>query len=703
MLDFIKRNTPAIAGLFITELRDKEDGRAFYEIEAVNGKILLRGDCKISLATAYGRYLRDCCGADLSALANETITPDNAPLPALKTRHVIEQEKRVFLDYETFAYSACFWDWPRWERFIDYMAMYGINMPLAVVGSEAVWYHVLRDLGYSEGGALGHLSGPAFWPWQLLGNFDSCLALTDTAYMEKRLELGKQIFNRESELGMTPVLPGYAGEAPRTILRQFRKARIRSIPSWHNYSPTYRIEPGDPLFHRVGSAYYEKQLRLIGSSHYYACNPFNGNPQAAKSEVYLKNMAKAVGKLMDAFDSESIWVMRKDTVRAPMVKTVPKGRLLILDTDAAGHKETDGFLGHDFILGTGNNVSGVTALHGDINALAENPYAQIKESYPNLKGTGLFLGAVEPNPLYRELALDMMTQSEPADLAEWLKGYALRRYGSDEPELAEALGALAGSCYSKECSGRETGSILCARPSTAVKNTAPGDSTELRYDNRDLFRAAELLLAARKARKAGYRLDAADIVRQVLSNHARMLYKQAMDGYKVKDVRLFETGTNAFLRLLDDVDRLMMTVKDTTLYEHLRAAREAAVTDADKQNFEINVLAQLSLWGPLHRTELYDTAWREWGGLIKTYYAPRWQSFYEMLAQNFKGFSRVSTVTRKQPLGRNEYRGNGFYRNLERFERNWIASCRPEKPSEEDALTVARELLEKYRRAVNEE
>ena len=36
------------------------------------------------------------------------------------------------------------WDWERWQREIDWMAMHGINMPLAVIGQEAVWQNTLR-------------------------------------------------------------------------------------------------------------------------------------------------------------------------------------------------------------------------------------------------------------------------------------------------------------------------------------------------------------------------------------------------------------------------------------------------------------------------------------------------------------------------------------------------------------------------------
>lgn len=162
-------------------------------------------------------------------------------------------------------------------------------------------------------------------------------------------------------------------------------------------------------------------------------------------------------------------------------------------------------------------------------------------------------------------------------------------------------------------------------------------------------------------------------------------------------------SSNAFLRLIEDMDRLMQTREELTLLKWLKDARGAAVSDNEKQNFEINVLTQLSLWGPLNETVMFDSAWREWGGMLKTFYAYRWRALFEMLAQNFKSIRRVSTTTRKQVDGRNEFRGSGFYRNLERFERNWIATCRPEEPSGENTITVAKELIEKYRKAISEE
>lgn len=83
MQELIKRNTPEIADRFALEIEDRREGKSFYEIEACGDKIVLRGDCKISLAMAYYRYLKDCCGVNLAHCGNDRIgNITEAPLPA---------------------------------------------------------------------------------------------------------------------------------------------------------------------------------------------------------------------------------------------------------------------------------------------------------------------------------------------------------------------------------------------------------------------------------------------------------------------------------------------------------------------------------------------------------------------------------------------------------------------------------------------
>jgi Alpha-N-acetylglucosaminidase (NAGLU) tim-barrel domain len=66
---------------------------------------------------------------------------------------------RYYQNVCTVSYSSVWWNWTRWEREIDWMAMNGINLPLAFTGQEAIWqrvckrsnvcFHVWIDLMYT--------------------------------------------------------------------------------------------------------------------------------------------------------------------------------------------------------------------------------------------------------------------------------------------------------------------------------------------------------------------------------------------------------------------------------------------------------------------------------------------------------------------------------------------------------------------------
>lgn len=704
MTDLIKRNTPQIADRFI--LRDIEsiEGKNHFEIYEENGRIVLAGDCKISQAMAYYRYLRKYCKANLSHCGNTSLEDiAEAPLPAEKTEFTVEQDKRVYMNYCTFGYSCAGWDWDRWEKEIDFMAMNGINMPLSVVGSEAVWYYTLRDLGYSETGALSFISGPCFWPWQLMGNIAGYFPVTDAAYIEKRAELGKKIIDRQVSLGMTPIQQGFSGNVPRNITKLFPRAKLNMVPSWCNFPVTWSIDPLDPLFRKFGTALLEKQRSLFGAYHYYACDPFHENKPASKKKGYLPAVARAISGLYEAFDSKSVWVMQSWSLRDEIVSTIPPEKLLILDINGEKYKEHNNFDGYNFVLGEISSFGDRNTLHGSIKALADNPYAALKKDLPNVVGTGLFPEGIMQNPMRFDLAFEMMTQSNKVDIDAWLDDYALRRYGSDEQCLKDAVKKLYLSCYNEECTGRETGSVICARPTTELRHTAPNDHREFRYDTKVLFGALQDLLKAGNASKDGYIFDVCDITRQVLSNYCSSLYDKVMYAFYHKDVDIFERASNAFMKILEELDELLQTRPELCLATHLKDLGSLALSEKDKQNFEVNLLAIVTFWGPFARTVNYDYGWKEWGGMISTFYAKRWQSFFEQLAVEFPHRRKFSTTTKKQHCERNEFLGSVFYKNYAKFERSWLSSVNPDFCNGKDTLALARALAEKYERAILED
>ena len=700
MHNLIRRNTPSIFTAFVLETIEKENGKSVYTVSGRNGKVVLGGDCKISQAMAYYRYLKDYCGVSISHCGNTSI-PDitEAPVPEKEIRHVIEQDRRVYLNDCTYGYSFAWWGWDEWEKEIDFMAMNGINMPLCTVGTEAVWFYTLREFKYSENGALRYISGPGFFPWQLMGNICAYFPLTDKNYIDKRLELGQKIIKRVTELGMTPIMQGFSGNVPRSIAKLFRSARLQAAKPWCNFPSNCMVDPLDPLFRKFGTAFLEKQRQLLGAYHYYACDPFHENKPMGKKKDYLHNVGRAIDTLYQNFDSDSVWVMQAWSLFEPIVRAVPKGRLLILDINSQKADETQGFWGHDFVCGRIYNFGDRNTLHGSLDAIASNEYLSVKEKYPNVCGAGLFPEGVRQNPLLFEMAFDVLTENSKIDIDSFLRSYAKRRYKSDETCLYEAVRAMYETCYSKECTGRETGSIICARPSTKLLHTAPNDTLEIRYSNARLFEGLKALLSAEEAQGDGYQYDVCDLTRQVLSNLANGLYFKVMNAYYEKDVNTFERSSNLFLKILEDLDSLLQTRKELTLYHNLALAGSSALDEKEKQNFELNLLTQLTIWGPIHTSVNYDYAWKEWGGMISTYYSKRWHSFFEQLAVFFKKRG-YKTETRKQYCERNIYAGNSFYKNYEKFETNWLQTVTPAEPSEEDTVELAKKLVEKYEKYI---
>ena len=65
-----------------------------------------------------------------------------------------------------------FWDWKRWEEELDWMALHGINLPLAAVGHECVWRNLLLRLGFSKQQINDFIAGPAFLAWWEMNNLE---------------------------------------------------------------------------------------------------------------------------------------------------------------------------------------------------------------------------------------------------------------------------------------------------------------------------------------------------------------------------------------------------------------------------------------------------------------------------------------------------------------------------------------------------
>ncbi len=694
MLNLIKRNTPEIADMFLLELTDKKDGLSYCAFESENGKIKISADTKVNLAKGYYTYLKKYCGVNLAHCGNTELNVTSAPLPDEKYFQTIEQEKVVYFNYCTFGYSMRSWQWDKWEKEIDFMAMNGVNMPLTVVGYEAVMFYTLLDFGFSEKQALEFIAGPSYYPWQMMTNLDSFMHIPDKAFIDKRLELGRKIIQRELELGMTPIQQGFAGHIPEMLNEKFkRKSSLQHLPMWCGFPGTCQLDPLDSNFSLFGTALLQKQKELFGAYHYYACDPFHENEPPVDGDKYLNDVGRTISKMYTDFDGESTWVMQGWSLREQIVKAVNKDKLLILDLDGSKSELMNGFWGYSFVNGTLHNFGDRNSLHGSVKLLSDNQYAIKKEKYSSCVGTGLFMEGFFQNPLYYDLAFEMLTQKSAINLENWLCDYALRRYGSDEKCLKDAVMLLRKSCYGEKCIGRETSSIVCARPSTTHYHTAPNDVVELRYDNEDLLSALKLLLQSKKACKDGWHFDLCDILRQYMSNSAKEIYFEIMDSFKQKNEAEFKEKTGKFLTLLSQIDRLLLTRDELTFDSHISEAVKNSCCKEHEEIFRKNEVALHTIWGPYENIELFDYAWKEWANLIKNYYLPRWEMFFSELWNSFNTDGTHISDTEFNHNERNDYDTTDFQKKLRDFEFSFIENYKESEKSNEKTEDVVREIV----------
>ncbi|MBP9988885.1 MAG: alpha-N-acetylglucosaminidase N-terminal domain-containing protein, partial [Ruminococcus sp.] len=273
MENFILRNTPKIKDNFIIKYIDSDNGYDCYEIYEEDKKIVLAGNSNLSVAMAYYRYLSDYCNVlivngdyDISNIAT-------TPLPQEKIRFTVRQKIRARMSYEFFALEGNFWGFDRWEKEIDFMAMNGINVALQPVGFDGVLYRTLCDIGMDENFCAEFSSGPAYLMRQLTGNVAATNSINSKEYLERKIVIGRMIFNREKELGIEPVLPALIPSVPFSLRKKDTHMDIFKAPMWYNFPPIFYIKPENYYFSYYNKKFLEHQRELIGETHSYFFEP----------------------------------------------------------------------------------------------------------------------------------------------------------------------------------------------------------------------------------------------------------------------------------------------------------------------------------------------------------------------------------------------------------------------------------------------
>ena len=636
----------------------KKGDKDFFELGQKGAKVLVRGNSYVSIATGINWYLKYYAGIHLSWNGMQAKLPDVLPPVKEPLRKETGLGLRYDFNYCTYSYTMAFWDWDRWEKEIDWMALHGINLPLAAVGQECIWRNMLLKLGYTPDEVNRFIAGPAFLAWWAMNNLEGWGGPNPDSWYARQEALQKKILKRMKEYGIRPVFPGYSGMVPHDADTKLG-LNIAKPELWNGFVRPAFLQPTDARYSEIASLYYAEQKKLFGTADFYSMDPFH---EAGNAEgVDFDAAGKAIMGEMKKVNPKAVWVVQgwTENPRPDMIRNLANGDLLILDLFSECRpmwgipsiwKREKGYGHHDWVFCMLENFGGNVGLHGRMDQLLNNFY--LTKTHPlaaRLKGIGLTMEGSENNPVMFELMCELPWRPEKFTKEEWLKDYLFARYGVRDPKIEQAWTILANSIYNCPFGNNQQGpheSIFCGRPTLNNFQVSSWSKMANYYDPTLTAEAAALMVeVADKYRgNNNFEYDLVDIVRQALADEGRIVYNRTVADFKSFDKRSFARDSQRFLALLLQQDRLLGTRSEFRVGRWIEQARRAGTTPQEQDLYEWNARVQITTWG--NRTcaddgGLRDYAHKEWNGILRDFYYKRWEAYWKTLQDQLDGKPEV--------------------------------------------------------------
>ena len=610
-----------------------------FSYEARDGKVFVKGENDLAIVRGCYEYLKDHAGVMVTWQQRHPMIksyPD-AELTTGGTPHKFRHHFNVC----TFGYTMPYWKWDRWEEELDYLALHGVNMPLAMVGYQAVAKKVWTDLGVSEKGLKDYFPGPAFAPWFIMGNLYKHNGPCPDKYIDETKILQDKILSRMREFGMTPVVPGFAGFVPEEYAETHGKTNFHPRAHWcalPGECQSWWIEPGTQTFAELTKVWMQTYTNMFGPVKYFLADSFNEMeiPVTSSLNEDLQRYGRESYAAIHAAISDAVWVMQgwmfffqKDTWTREAVqsflKDVPVGGMIIIDLandNMQVWKEHDGFYGHEWLRCIAHTFGGFNDPHGELQKNYSKMFDQEGDPDKGRQvGVGLTPEALDNNEVVFELLSDSAWQEKEGKLGDWLSKYCRARYGAYAPAVSNAWDHFLKSFY------KTKGDHYHFQGSPHMSAWARNSFEEGWKDG-----VSNLLSCSNEFAKSSLYVD--DCV------EFTMRYGMvAADRIIMEAAYLYLFGkTNEMVAAADRLDRLAgLMEKLAAAREHLLLsrwadrAREWGSTEEEKKYYASDAKRLVTAWGGF----LNGYATRAWSGIIY-YHNSEWQHYLRRLAAGTK-------------------------------------------------------------------
>jgi len=620
----------------------------YYLLSYKDGKIHIQGNNGVAMASGLKYYLKQFCHVYIGQqLVQGRMPEEPCPLDEPVYRRACDRIRYAY-NYCTLSYSMPFWDENRWQRELDWLALSGVNLVLDFTGIEEVWYRFLSRLGYEDGEIRRWIVGPCYTAWQQMQNMEQFGGPVPRQFFADRAQLARRNQEFMLDMGMIPVRQGYGGMVPSWHEKHDSTVTVYHQGEWNGLVRPSMLDTASDAYQKYAKLFYEIQEEVLGGgSHYYAADVFHEGgirPENLTddriSEIVLRTMLR--------HDENAVWVVqawRENPTDALLKGILAAGRehALILDLSATDNPEwiKSEFMGIPWVYCMLDMYGGRVATHGEADVLAQG-IPEDRKKAGCMAGIGFASEATLHNPIVFDLLFDMAWEENPVDLQEWLRVWLTARYGCFDEVAFQAWKGLLNTAYRNPGYSHHGGytQIFTFRPRPEMAygeifNELNSSVIKKPYYDTEEFERAVLLLAQTCDKLSGMEAwcyDMQDLLRQVLNNRACRLALEARDAREQGELGIFSQKKEEFFRLFDACDRLMSIRRDTLLGGWLGyAARAGAPYGRETAAlFVRDAKTLITTWaGEKSYETLADYAYRQYGGLLKRYYRPRWERFFE--------------------------------------------------------------------------
>uniref|UniRef100_UPI003FEE5923 alpha-N-acetylglucosaminidase TIM-barrel domain-containing protein n=1 Tax=Leyella stercorea TaxID=363265 RepID=UPI003FEE5923 len=660
------------------------EGKTNFHYRVDDGVLKIEGSSPVALCHGFYDFVKSNRAGLYSWSGNNIRFPQQLT-DGTEKQVVSPFQHHYMFNVCTYGYSMPYWDWERWEKEIDWMALHGIDMPLALVGYEAIIARVWKKMGLTDEEINSYFVGPAHLPWMRMGNVSGIDGPLNEDWHRQQIALQHKILKRMKSLGMKPICPGFPGFIPEAFKRIYPDLHIIQT-HWGGAFCNWMISPQEELFSKIGTAFIREWEKEFGKNEYYLVDSFNEMeipfPAKGSKERYelLASYGEKVYQSIRKGNPNAVWTMQGwmfgyqrniwdyETLGA-LVSKVPDDKMLLLDLAVDynkhfWHSEVNwefykGFYNKPWVYSVIPSMGGKTAMTGILDFYANGHLEAL--SSPNkgrLLAHGMAPEGIENNEVIYELLSDAGWSDKKIDIHEWLREYSCNRYGSCPAAIGRCWDLLLESVYGTFTDHPRYNWQF--RPGTVRDgsiNLSPS-----------FFKAIESFVEASGQMKDNplYLADLAEFTALYLGGKAELLVKAIDKQYEIGDTVRAVKFEKDFEHIMLGMDALLSTHPTLRLERWIDFAHKQAVNPEQRLQYERNAKRIVTIWGP----PVDDYSARVWSGLIRDYYLPRWKHYF---------------ASRKT--------GESF--DFAAWEKNWVESegCSSQTPPT-DVVNTARSLMD---------